>query len=158
MARFSLGRAVAQLRDGTGTLAELRDEELLLLFAAAAQVAGVSPPPPVLAEVASANEVAERSRQLSKQLGRRDRKNLALVSSRFSQLADPIAWRRAALSTGWRAGLLIGGDIEAALDVLDVGRGGRSVLDNREALDLLAWAVGDDHLALRGQLGLAKGA
>ena len=160
-ARFALARAVAQVRDGTGTLAELRDAEVLVLFAAAAMEAGVSPPPPALAEVtsgASAEEVKERARTLHRQMSRRDRKNLALVQSRFSQLGDPLLWRRAALSTSARAGLLLGSDIAAALDVLDVGRGGRSVLDDKPALDLLAWAVGDDHMALRAQLGLKRGA
>ena len=55
-----------------------------------------------------------------------------------------------------RAGLLVAGDIDAALEVLDVGRGGRSLTDDPWALDLLAWAVGDDHLALRGARGASK--
>ena len=37
---------------------------------------------------------------------------------------------------------------------LDVGRGGKSLIDSRSALELTAWSVSDDHLQLRERLGL----
>lgn len=156
-ARFLLGRAVAQLRDRTGTLAELRPDELTMFFAAAAGIAGVNPAPPALAAIAADAPAAvdQRHKQLSKHLGRREKKNLALVAGRFSEIGDPLAWREAAISTASRAGLLLSGDVAVALDVLDVGRGGRSLVDEQPVLDLLAWAAGDAHLALRKALGLS---
>jgi len=153
--RFLLGRALTHLRTGTGTVAHMRNDELALLFAAAANVAGVSPLPEVLAGL-EASAVADRAKALHKHLGRRERKNLALLASRFSELSDPVQWRSAVMSTAARAGLLLAGDISVALDILDVGRGGRSLKDNPAALALLAWAVGNDHAALRRKLAVVK--
>jgi hypothetical protein len=152
--RFLLGRAIALAREGTGTVAEMRADELVMLFAAAARLAGLSPLPPALAvgEIA----VEEYARGVQKHLSRRDRKSLPLLQGRLTELGDPLVWRRSALSTAACAGLLVCGDLDAALDGLDVGRGARAVTDEPIALDLLSWSVSDDHVALRAQLGLSK--
>lgn len=156
--RFLLGRALAQVRTRTGTLAQLRDDEVMMLFAAAARVANVTPPPSSVAAITSADgaAVADRAKALNKQLGRRERKNMQLLTSRFSELSDPLAWRQAVIGTSARAGLLFGGDISVALDIMDVGRGGRSLKDDKAGLELLAWAVGDAHRTLRKQLSLVN--
>lgn len=154
VARFLLGRAVALAREGTGTVAEMRSDELVMLLAAAARLTGVSPLPPALDVDSSA--VDEYARSLQKHLARRDRKSLPLLAGRFGELGDPLVWRRATLARAACAGLLVCGDLDAALDGLDVGRGARSVTDEPIALDLLSWSVSEDHLALRTQLGLSK--
>jgi tetratricopeptide (TPR) repeat protein len=153
--RFLLGRALAQLRDRSGSLADLREDEVGLYFAAAAEVAGVSSPA-VLDGVATRDKISARAKTLAKHLGRKDKKNLALASSRFSELVDPALWRRALLATGNRAGLLVSGDIEATFDMLDLGVGGRTVADDPGALELLAWAVSGQHMTLRRKLGLSE--
>jgi len=127
-----------------------------MYFAAAAQLAEVFPMPSALASVVASDGdgVGERARRLHKHMARRDRKALTQLAGQFRSIGDPAAWRRAALATGARAGLLYGGDVSAALDALDVGRGGRSAIDDPVALDLLLWMTGDDHLDLRRQLGM----
>ena len=69
------------------------------------------------------------------------------------------AFRLGALAVADRAGLLWAGDLAVALAQLDVGRGGKSLIDSRGALELTAWSVSDDHVQLRERLGLGlKGA
>ncbi len=155
--RFALGRALALARENTGTLAEMRPDELTGLLAAAARLAGVSSLPSVLGDALAERELDDRAKALSKAMSRRDRKNLPLLASRFDELGDPTAFRRAALCTGARAGLLACGDLAAALAVLDVGRGGRAIADDPIALDLLSWSVSDDHTAMRAALGMTGG-
>ena len=156
--RFALGRALALARDNTGTLAEMRPDELAGLLAAAARLGGVTSLPSVLKDAVPERELDDRARALSKAMSRRDRKNLPLLASRFDELGDPAAFRRASLCTGARAGLLVCGDLSAALAVLDVGRGGRAIADDPIALDLLSWSVGDDYAMLRAAVGAAGGA
>ncbi len=155
-AAFSLGRAMAMARDRSGTLNELRGEELRGVFAAAARIAGVDPNQTRDLGGIEGEAQEERAKAIGKALSRRDKKNLALVSSRFNELVEPMEWAKAVMASSSRAGLLVAGDIDAAFEVLDVGRGGRSLAEDAWALDLLAWAVGDDHLALRDALGLSK--
>ena len=155
--RFALGRALALARENTGTLAEMRPDELAGLLAAAARMAGVRSLPSVLQDALPERELDERARALGKAMSRRDRKNLPLLASRFDELGDPATFRRASLCTGARAGLLACGDLTAALAVLDVGRGGRAIADDPIALDLLAWSVGDDYTALRAMVGAEGG-
>lgn len=155
--RFALGRALALARENTGTLAEMRPDELTGILAAAAHLAGVRSLPSVLQGALSERELDERARALSKAMPRRDRKNLPLLASRFDELGDPVTFRRASLCTGARAGLLAGGDLAAALAVLDVGRGGRAIADDPIALDLLSWSVGDDYATLRATVGAGGG-
>src|SRR5690606_5830925 len=130
-ARFFLGRAVALLRERTGPLADLADEELAGWFAAAAELAETRAPEPVTRRLGG-RRTADLVRHLGKHVGRRERRALAAAGDRFAGLGDPGAWRRAALRAGTRAGLLLCGDLTAALAVLDVGRGARSLADRSE--------------------------
>ena len=152
-ARFALGRAVALLHQGTSALAELGDDEVALWFAAAAHLAEVQPPAAVAAR-SDGRRVGGAARQLGR-LGRRERKNLILAAGRFAELGDPGEWRRDQLGTAARAGLLLCGELGVALEMLDVGRGGRSLADDPLGLSLLVWAVSSGHVALRKRLGLA---
>jgi tetratricopeptide (TPR) repeat protein len=154
-ARFQLGRASALLRDGTAPLADLGDDELAAWFAAAAQLAEVKPPEPVSLR-SDARRVSERARHLGKSVGRRERKLIAAAGPRFAELGDPGEWRRAVLGSAARAGLLLCGDLAVVLDMLDVGRGARSLTDDRAALAVVAWAASLEHLQLRRQLRLSR--
>ena len=58
------------------------------------------------------------------------------------------------LAIGDRAGLVWAGDLAVAHALLDVGRGGRALADSPTALELTAWSVSEDHLALRERLGV----
>jgi hypothetical protein len=54
-----------------------------------------------------------------------------------------------------RTGLLWASDLAVALQILDVGKGGRALTDSPAALDLVAWSVSNEHLSLREQLELS---
>ena len=102
----------------------------------------------------SDSSIPALDRLIKKALPRRERKSLPLIATKFGELADVAIFRQATLATLARAGLLVCGDVAAALDVLDVGRGARAITDQPGALELLAWAVSDHHLSLRQQLEL----
>jgi tetratricopeptide (TPR) repeat protein len=154
--RFLLGRAGALLREGRGPLADLEDSELGGWFAAAAELAETAVPAPVQRwlDGGRRSEQADRVKHLGRQVGRRERKALAAQARQFAELGDPGAWRRVALASAARAGLLLAGDLDAALGVLDIGRGARSLSDDPIGLSLLVWSVSDDHLHLRRRLGV----
>ena len=154
-ARFQLGRAGALLRNGTGPLADLGDDEIAAWFAAAAQIADQKAPEAVLSR-AESRRISEKVKFLNKEIARRERKTLAAAGARFAELGDPGEWRRAALGSAARAGLLLAGDLGVALDQLDVGRGARSLTEDRAALAVVAWAASSEHLHLRRRLGLGK--
>lgn len=154
-ARFQLGRAGALLRNGTGPLADLGDDEIAAWFAAAAQIADQKAPEAVLSR-AESRRISEKVKFLGKEIARRERKTLAAAGARFAELGDPGEWRRAALGSAARAGLLLAGDLGVVLDQLDVGRGARSLTEDRAALAVVAWAASSEHLHLRRRLGLAK--
>ena len=100
--------------------------------------------------------MSERARHLGKNVGRRERKLIAAAGPRFAELGDPGEWRRAVLGSAARAGLLLCGDLAVVLDMLDVGRGARSLTDDRAALAVVAWAASLEHLQLRRQLRLSR--
>ncbi|HWM88887.1 MAG TPA: hypothetical protein VNO33_23715, partial [Kofleriaceae bacterium] len=154
-ARFALGRACALLHQGTSTLAELAHQMLAAWFAAAAKLA-LGEVPRVLLSGTDARRQEDLVKQLDKHLDRRGHKSLAATEHGFAAIGDLGAWRRAALRTGARAGLLLCADLPAALDLLDLGPGARSLTDDRDALSLLAWAVSGERMDLRRRLGLAS--
>jgi tetratricopeptide (TPR) repeat protein len=152
--RFALGRALAHARAGTGTAAALEDAELCLYFACAAQIAGVDELPGEW--IFRVNEEAADSgtRELAKALGRKGRKELQTLTVRFQELVDPAEWMRAAQLSAARFGLLVSDSLPAAFEVMDIGRDGRPVADDKVAQSLMAWSVSGEHLALRKALGL----
>ncbi len=155
--RFWLGKVVASIADGVGTIGELRDGELQMSIVAALKAAEVSVPTG-LAELVVGDDtaVAERTRVLKKELSRKAKAVLAqLVAQRSAELVEVLAFRRTAIAIGQRAGLLWSGDLGVALALLDVGKGGKSLLDSPAALDLVAWSVGETHGKLRDKLGIA---
>ena len=154
--RWLLGRAVATLAEGVATLAALREGELGWTIAAALRAIDLAIPPGLNSEIAGEDaSIAERARILKKEMSRKAKATVQhLAQTRAGELAHVEAFRFGALAIGDRAGLLWAGDLAVALAQLDVGRGGKSLIDSRSALELTAWSVSEDHLALRERLGL----
>ncbi len=152
--KFSLARCLAYAKAGTGGVAELDDAEIALYFAAAAELADVHSLPLTLVGRASEDDVRETARKLSKALGRRGRKELTLLASRFSESDSPLQWKHGVESSAARAALLLCGSLRAAFDILDVGKGGHSLADSPVARDLLTWCVSEEFLALVGGDGV----
>jgi tetratricopeptide (TPR) repeat protein len=155
--RFALGRAVASIAEGVATLAELHGSELEWTLVAALRAAEAQVPP-VLAEQAADQDtaIAERAKVLKKQFSRKARAAVVQIAAQHKAgLGDVAGLRHSANAVGHRAGLAWGGDLAVALAVLDVGKGGRTLVDSVPALELVAWAVSEDHLRLREKLGIA---
>ena len=159
--RWLLGRAVATLAEGFATLLDLRDSELGWTLAAALRAVELAIPPG-LAEEAVGDEpsIAERARLIKKEISRKAKTVVQqLVQQRGAELVDVARLRRNALAVGHRAGLLWSGDLSVALAQLDVGKGGKSLIDSAPALELTGWSIGEDHVRLRETLGVGlKGA
>ncbi|HEY5949782.1 MAG TPA: hypothetical protein VIV40_30010, partial [Kofleriaceae bacterium] len=155
--RFLLGRVVATVAEGVATVSELRDGELAWTFAAALRAVD-APVPPGLAELVANDDtsIAERAKQLKKELSRKAKASIQeLARSKAAHLTGVDELKRAALGVGQRAGLAWCGDLAVALSVLDVGRGGRAIVDSQAGLDLVAWSVSEEHLYLRDKLGIS---
>ncbi|HEX3762711.1 MAG TPA: hypothetical protein VHW23_28645 [Kofleriaceae bacterium] len=154
--RWLLGRAVATLAEGAATLAALREGELGWTIAAALRAIDLAIPAGLNAEIAGEDaSIAERARVLKKEMSRKAKATVQhLVQTRAGELVQVEAFRFGALAIADRAGLLWAGDLAVALAQLDVGRGGKSLIDSRGALELTAWSVSEDHLQLRDRLGI----
>jgi tetratricopeptide (TPR) repeat protein len=155
--RFQLGRAVAMLAEGMAGLVDLRDSELGWTFAAALRAVDASVPSGLAEHVVGEDAtIAERARIIKKEIGRKQKAAvLELAKQRSNELGDVARFRQIALGIGQRTGLLWAGDLAIAHAQLDVGRGGKALLDSAFALDLTAWSVSEDHLKLRDKLGVA---
>jgi hypothetical protein len=156
-ARWNLGRVVATLAEGFGMLRDMRDVELGWTFASAFKACDVAVPPGIAEEVVGEEaSIAERTKILKKELGRKQKAFvLQIAQQRANELVDVAGFRRTALEVGGRAGLLWAGDLAVALAQLDVGRGGKALTDSPSALELTAWSVSDEHARLRERLGVA---
>jgi tetratricopeptide (TPR) repeat protein len=155
--RFALGRAVAHVAESIAPLADLHDHELAWTLVAALYAVDAKVPP-ALSELAADQDaaVAERAKVLKKQLSRKARGIVQqLAQAKANELGAVEPMRRAAIAVGQRTGLLWSGDLAIALQVLDVGKGGRALIDSPTALDLVAWSVSEEHMRLRDKLGIA---
>tara|TARA_R110002096_G_scaffold77896_1_gene183132 strand:- start:37670 stop:42949 length:5280 start_codon:yes stop_codon:yes gene_type:complete len=146
--RFAIGRCLAHAKAGSGSAADLAESDLDSYFAAAAELAGVQPVPAVLAERTKPDVVAAVARRMAKALSRRARKDLTALAPRFAELGAPIAWRVGTEQTAARTGLAVCGSLSAAMDILDVGKGGRPLADAPVGRELLSWSVGEQFLAM----------
>jgi tetratricopeptide (TPR) repeat protein len=155
--RFLLGRSAAKIAEGVTTLPDLRDGELEWTIVAALR-ASDAPVPPALGALVNSDDtaIAERAKLLKKELSRKAKQTVQqLAQQRAKDLADIESLRRNGLAAGHRAGLLWCGDLAVALQMLDVGRGGRELVDSPTALELVAWSVSEEYLKLRDRLGVA---
>lgn len=155
--RFLIGRCVANIAEGVATLPDLREGELEWMVAAALRAVDAKLPASLAEQVAADDtSVAERAKILKKELSRKAKAVIQqLAQHKAAELADVEGLRRNALAIGSRAGLLWAGDLAVALSVLDVGKGGRTLVDTAPALELVAWSISDEHLRLRDKLGVA---
>jgi len=145
--RFRAARTLTLVRERLGPVELLSGDDLAALFAAAARVAEL----PVPHSVRSAPDVKveERLRALGKLVGRKEKKALQNIGPRFAELPAPALWRAAVLDGAARVGLVIGGDLGAAMSELK--------LDARQpglGRDLVLFAMTQDFLSLRRELGL----
>jgi hypothetical protein len=87
-------------------------------------------------------------RDVTRAVGRKDRKSLALQASRFGfEPFDLEAWRTATLRAADRFGLFVCGDPVAAASA--IAGGAKAVPGSAGALDLLGFALGERYPALR---------
>jgi tetratricopeptide (TPR) repeat protein len=157
VARWLLGRAVATLAEGVATLAALREGELGWTIAAALRALELAVPPALQAELAGEDvSIAARAKVLKKEMSRKAKAVVQQIAQqRAGELGNVEGFRQAALAIGDRAGLLWAGDLAVAHAQLDVGRGGRSLVDSPGALELTAWSVSEAHVRLRERLAVA---
>jgi tetratricopeptide (TPR) repeat protein len=140
--RFHVGRALGLLAQRATVLERASADELAPLYACAAILAGAAPP----------DELTRPSdgllRDVTRALGRKDRKALTLQASRFAfERFDLDGWRQGALRAADRFGLLVAGD--PALAAIALAGGASAVPSDEAALDLIRFALGDRYPALR---------
>ncbi|HEU4538683.1 MAG TPA: hypothetical protein VFS00_31395, partial [Polyangiaceae bacterium] len=124
---------------------------LLLLAARKATDPAFAPPPPLEAEVRAA------AARLALTLGPDVGEALAQAFEGAGALRIS-AWRDAVVLTGVRAGLLLAGDLRAAMRVLDAEPPpGGDLTAAKQMGDLAAFAASANYVALRARLGLAVG-
>jgi tetratricopeptide (TPR) repeat protein len=142
--RYRLGKQLLMARDRLAPLEKIDDEELELYFAALCRVAEA--PRPASISITTEARVDERAKAVSKALGRKERKALALLAPRFVELTPPREWRHAILLGACYCGLALSGDLGAAIEA---ERGDEA---RKHALTL--FALSDEYLAVRRELGL----
>ena len=140
--RFHVGRALGLIAQNAVVLERTSAAELAPLFACAALLAG--------AEVPAGLSMPAESllRDVTRAVGRKDRKSLALQASRFG--FEPFnleAWRTATLRAADRFGLFVCGDPAAAAAA--IAGGAQAVPGSPAAVDLLGFALGERYPALR---------
>ena len=140
--RFHVGRALGLIAQHAVVLERTSATELAPLFACAAVLAGAQVP-------AGLSKPAENLlRDVTRAVGRKDRKSLTLQASRFGfEPFDLEAWRMATLRAADRFGLFVCGDPAAAAAA--IAGAARAVPGSPAAIDLLGFALGDRYPALR---------
>jgi tetratricopeptide (TPR) repeat protein len=157
-ARFFIGRALGLLLQRATLLERVSPDDLAPVFASAAVVAGSTSTPAALA--APPDDIL---RAVTRTIGRKDRKALALQASRFAfEALDLAVWQEAVVRTAERLGLLVADDVglaavslaaegnRASRAPLPDGAGAASaVATNPPALDVIRFALGDEYPVLR---------
>lgn len=154
-ARFRFGRALALLHMRASLLDRGDAPDLRQLFLAAGAIAAAPGAP------ADAATPVSLVKALGKVLGRKEKKALGALAQRFgSDPLDAPAWQHAVLRTADRLGLVVAGDVAAALRVIVDFNGQAPVADqlneNVRALELLRFALSERYLKLRDQVGLGE--
>ncbi|MCA9578418.1 MAG: hypothetical protein KC668_23460 [Myxococcales bacterium] len=129
--------------------------ELRCLFLAAFCIAGLRPPDP---------EIGPWARQLGPHIRPVDREAMGDAAARILADGEPIDLRRWAAgvdASAVRAGLLVSGDLGAALDWLRSrtprGLRGAYTPPTQQVAELLTFALSQEYLELREQLGVRLG-
>jgi tetratricopeptide (TPR) repeat protein len=140
--RFHVGRALGLIAQQTVVLGRVSAAELAPLFACAALLAGAQVP------AGLAMPAEDLLRDVTRAVGRKDRKSLALQASRFGfEPFDLEAWRTATLRAADRFGLFVCGDPAGAAAA--IAGGAQAVPASPAAVDLLGFALGERYPALR---------
>ncbi len=140
--RFHVGRALGLIAQQAVVLERTTAAQLAPLFACAALLAGGQVP----AGLPAPGEGLLRD--VTRAVGRKDRKSLTLQASRFGfEPFDLEAWRTATLRAANRFGLLVCGDPAQA--AVAIAGGAQAVSGNPAAVDLLGFALGDRYPPLR---------
>jgi hypothetical protein len=140
--RFHVGRSLGLIAQHAVLLERTSAGQLAPLFACAALLAGGA------VSVGFSEPEESLLREVTRALGRKDRKSLALQASRFGfEPFDLEAWRTATLRAADRFGLLVCGDPAQA--AVAIAGAGPAVPGNAAARDLLGFALGDRYPALR---------
>jgi tetratricopeptide (TPR) repeat protein len=140
--RFHVGRALGLIAARAVVLERAGAADLAPLFSCAAMLAGAAVP------AGLPKPTENLLRDVTRAVGRKDRKALALQASRFGfERFDLEAWRTAMLRAADRFGLLVLGD--PALAAAAIAGGAKAVPGNPAAVDLLGFALGDRYPALR---------
>jgi hypothetical protein len=157
VSRFRVGRSLALLRECATMLDRIAPDELNLIWNAALYLADPSSfdrvRPPYDQET-----LRVASRKLGKVLSRRELKNVEGYALALEQITlDVPAWRNAVLRTANRFGLLVSGDLAAALRALSQ----RSAPSRQDLLgaacqDLIQFAFSDRFATVRREAGLSK--
>jgi hypothetical protein len=167
-ARFRIGRALGLLRDRATVLDRIAAPTVASAFASGAVVAGAPAPASVIPPTGSAVAADERARLLGRAMNRKDRKALELRASRFGfETIDAAAFQSALLGTADRLGLLFAGDVAVAVRlVANLTPGDREaspprptlavIRDNTRALALLRFALSQDYLTARREIGQGR--
>jgi hypothetical protein len=148
--RFHVGRSLGLLAHRATVLERADPEDMAPLFSCAALLAGVALP----AGLPTPSD--ELLRSVTRAIGRKQRKAIALQASRFNfEKYDCAAWHEGVMRTADRLGLMLAGDVAAsALALVGSGAGTRpasatEVATNPAALDLLRFALGEQYPLLR---------
>lgn len=160
--KFVLGRAAWHALAGTSAFAQRTETQIRALHDAA------------LKEVDKTYQPQERrlgvdrlQRDIHRHLPRRSRRPLTELAATLVRLNEEawLTWCRAVKLSGDRAGLLLAADVKAALYVLIPGWHGADAAQRAQSIprvqatavarDLLVYALSDDYLSLRRDVGLA---
>jgi tetratricopeptide (TPR) repeat protein len=148
-ARFKVGRALALLAQKAGLLDQMTADELRFDWSAAILYLTERADPEL-----DATALRARAKSLGKVMTRKERKALEPLSAGLGPSAvDLTGWRTHLLRTANRAGLLVSGDLGAALKVV-TGQGTPSPADlqSEDALDLIHFAFGEQFASLRQEV------
>ncbi|MFH0903510.1 MAG: tetratricopeptide repeat protein [Pseudomonadota bacterium] len=179
--RCALARAMSQTALRCGAFDEPGSDEVLVALAGAFVLAGCDPAL-LRVEGKGAGSAGSQSsslqrdelvKMLGKAVSRKERKLLAIAAAAFSRetasegarevaraaplgavtVADGSAWCQAMRMAIMRGTLLLYGDVAAAVALAVGNQSTANISECREGVDLLCWAVGDNYLTLRVELG-----
>jgi tetratricopeptide (TPR) repeat protein len=161
-ARFLLGRAIWHVLAGTAALAQRTESQIRALHDAAIKEGDRDFQP-----TEKRLGVDAIQREIHRSLPRRHRKPLADLAVQLARVDEEsmLRWCRAVKLSADRAGLLLAADVRAALTTLVPGWSGADpsqrerlvprVEESTAARDLFVFALSDDYLTLRHEVGLA---
>jgi len=146
--RFVLGRALIKLLSRTFYLDLLSSHSVVGILAAAAELFDRG----AAGYLAPGEEVDDLTRRLGRAIPRRARRALEEVAMAYSSEGPvkPETFKRAAQRSAERGGLLLCGDVAAAMSVLKAEE-----VHRKYQAALLHFAVGPHHYEARRRLGLA---